>query len=191
MALLLAATLVPACSGEEASTTTTTTSTTTKASKDFNVATPDGQVSLSLDDKLPPGWPEGFPVPGGATPAGSGSLGGTDSTLLVGVYTTGTKPEQAFDFYRSSSKLTTANPSSLGSGSAFLGTIEVTGPQSGRVTVMPGGDGSYIIITLDAPGATGGTGSTATTAGTASTTSTTPSSSSSTSSPANSPGGPA
>ena len=60
-----------------ASPATTTASPTPKIwAKNFQVSTPNGQVSLSLDGQLPPNWPSQFPVPAGAKAAGSGSLGG-------------------------------------------------------------------------------------------------------------------
>src|SRR4051794_32702828 len=77
------------CSSSDTSTpATTSTSTTTTTASNRTVAfdTPDGQVSVSLDGKLPPNWPTAFPVAPGATPAGSGSLGNSDKTVMVGVY---------------------------------------------------------------------------------------------------------
>ena len=91
VALAAASVAVPvgACSGEDTDATSSTTTTTTSAPpRNFQVSTPDGQVSLSLDGQLPPGWPTDFPVPDGAEPAGSGSIGDAESTVRVGVFTT-------------------------------------------------------------------------------------------------------
>ena len=75
-------------------------------SRSFQISTPDGQVSVSLDGALPPNWPSAFPIPLGATPAGSGSLGGSTSTGMVGVYRTPMPPADAFSYYTSSSRVT-------------------------------------------------------------------------------------
>jgi hypothetical protein len=142
------------CSSSDNSTaTTTSTSTTTTAqSRSMAVDTPEGQVSLSLDGNLPPNWPTGFPVPDGATAAGSGSLGGSDSTVMVGVYTTSMSGEDAFAFYKTSSDLTVENPSSAGAGSAFAGRLTLAGTYAGSVTVVGGGSNTMIVVVLKSPG---------------------------------------
>src|SRR5262245_44653301 len=71
--------------------------TTTTTKQDLNVQTADGQVSLSLDGQLPPNWPTSFPVPSGATPAGSGSLENGGSGEMIGVYTTSQAASDVYD----------------------------------------------------------------------------------------------
>jgi hypothetical protein len=103
---------------------------TTKASptpkitaKNFQVSTPNGQVSLSLDGQLPPNWPSQFPVPSGAKVAGSGSLGGSSSAVLVAAYTTSESPSDAFAFYKDNSKLTTPGQRSVGAGAHYAASL--------------------------------------------------------------------
>ena len=103
-----------------ASPATTTASPTPKiTAKNFQVSTPNGQVSLSLDGQLPPTWPSQFPVPAGAKPAGSGSLGGSSSATLVAAYTTSQPALDAFAFYTDNPKLTTSGQRSAGAGGAL------------------------------------------------------------------------
>ena len=64
--------LLAACGGDDSESSANTT--TTLSNTHLDVETPDGQVSLALNGKLPPGWPSDFPIPKGASPAGSGSL---------------------------------------------------------------------------------------------------------------------
>ena len=78
---IFAIVLMAACGSSSKSSS----STTTTVPRNFNVETPNGQVSLSLDGQLPPNWPSSFPVPSGATPAGSGSLVKAGSGALIGV----------------------------------------------------------------------------------------------------------
>ena len=68
-----------ACSSDSSSSSKNTTTT---SNKGFEVSTPEGQVSISLSGSLPPNWPDGFPVPSGAEPAGSGSLGNSERDRL-------------------------------------------------------------------------------------------------------------
>ena len=128
---------------------------TTKASptpritaKNFQVSTPNGQVSLSLDGQLPPNWPSQFPVPSGAEVAGSGSLGGSSSPVLVAVYTTSGSPSDAFAFYRDNSKLTTSGERSVGAGANYAGRAKITAPYTGSVTVVSHSGTTYIVIVL-------------------------------------------
>lgn len=145
--------LAVGCSSTSSTTATTTTSTTTTAAnKSMAVDTPDGQVSLSLDGKLPPNWPSGFPVPNGATPAGSGSLGGTSSTTMVAVYTASGSAEDAFNFYKNNSSLTVSDTSSAGVGKAFVGKLKLGGQYDGSVSVV-GRDTNLIVVVLKSPGA--------------------------------------
>ncbi len=77
------------CSSDDSFDTTTTTEKASDSSSTdtLEISTPEGQVSLSLHGELPPGWPEDLLLPKGADAAGSGSLGDTDSTVMVGVFT--------------------------------------------------------------------------------------------------------
>jgi hypothetical protein len=52
---------------------------------------------VSLNGHLPPNWPATFPIPSGATAAGSGSLAKGGSGVIVGVYTTSQAPEDVYD----------------------------------------------------------------------------------------------
>ncbi len=130
------------------STTTTASSTPTSTAKNFQVATPNGQVSLSLDGQLPPNWPSQFPVPPGAKAVGSGSLGGSSSTALVGAYTTSESAPDAFTFYQANSKLTTSDEKSAGAGTHYVGSAKITAPYTGSVTVVSHSGTTYIVIGL-------------------------------------------
>ena len=116
------------CSSSSSSTaspaTTGASPTATSTAKNFQVSTPNGQVSLSLDGQLPPNWPSQFPVPAGAKAAGSGSLGGSSSATLVAAYTTSESASDAFAFYKDNSKLTTSDQKSVGTGAHYVGTGE-------------------------------------------------------------------
>jgi hypothetical protein len=133
-----------ACSSDDDSAKNTTTT----ANRGFEVQTPDGQVSLSLSGQLPPNWPDDFPVPDGAEPAGSGSLGGSASTNLVGVYSSSDSPQDTYNFYKDNTDLTVTSSSSVGSGSAFLGTVQFTGDFGGWVVTFPYDNGSLIVAYL-------------------------------------------
>ena len=104
--------------------TTTATPTPARTAQNFQVSTPSGQVSLSLDGKLPPSWPSEFPVPSGAKVAGSGSLGGSSSATLVAAYTTSESAPDAFTFYKDNSKLTAWGQKSVGAGAQVRRTGE-------------------------------------------------------------------
>ena len=119
-----------------------------RTTQNFHVSTPNGQVSLSLDGKLPPDWPSQFPVPEGAKVAGSGSLGGSSSATLVGAYTTSAPPSDTFAFYTGNSKLTTSGQKSAGTGSRYVGQAKITAPYTGSVTVVSHSGTTYIIIVL-------------------------------------------
>jgi hypothetical protein len=132
-----------------ASPATTTASPTPKiTARNFQVSTPNGQVSLSLDGQLPPNWPGQFPVPAGATAAGSGSLGGSSSATLVAAYTTSQAASDAFAFYTGNSKLTTSGQKSVGAGAHYLGRAKITAPYTGSVTVVSHSGTTYIVIVL-------------------------------------------
>ena len=132
-----------------ASPATTTASPTPRiTAKNFQVSTPNGQVSLSLDGQLPPNWPSQFPVPAGAKAAGSGSLGGSSSTTLVGAYTTSQSAPDAFAFYTGNSKLTTSGQRSAGAGTRYAGRAKITAPYTGSVTVVSHGGTTYVVVVL-------------------------------------------
>ena len=143
-ALVVGILLLAACSSSSKSGS----STTTTAGKNFHVETPDGQVSLSLDGQLPPNWPASFPVPSGATAAGSGSLANGDSGVMIGVYTTSESPEDAYNFYKTNPTLTVTSSTSAGLGSAYLGTVKLGGTYAGSSVVIASLSGTYIVITL-------------------------------------------
>ena len=123
-------------------------STTSTASRGFEVQTPEGQVSISLSGNLPPNWPDDFPVPSGAEPAGSGSLGDSSQTGFVGVYSSSQTPEDVYNFYRDEADLQVDSASSLGSGSAYLGTVGFSGEWSGYVVVLPSNDETLMVVLL-------------------------------------------
>lgn len=147
------------CSSTSTSSPATTTAPPTTKVRSFQVDTPSGQVSLSLDGKLPPNWPSSFPVPPGATAAGSGSLGSSSSATLVAVYTTSQAPSDAFDFYKNNTSLTT-DPSGAGIGQAFAGRAKLQGQYSGSVTVIGSEGNTLIVVVLTDVSTTGTTGGT-------------------------------
>lgn len=105
-------------------------------------------MSLSLDGKLPPDWPSGFPVPSGAKVAGSGSVTGSSSGTHVAAYTTSQSPSDVFAFYKNNSQLTTSGERSVGAGSAFVGRMKITKPYTGSVTVVSHDTTTYFVIVL-------------------------------------------
>jgi hypothetical protein len=132
-----------------ASPATTTASPAPKiTARNFQVSTPNGQVSLSLDGQLPPDWPSQFPVPAGAKAAGSGSLGGSSSATLVAAYTTSQAASDAFAFYTGNSKLTTSDKKSVGAGAHYVGRAKITAPYTGSVTVVSHSGTTYIVVVL-------------------------------------------
>ncbi len=154
--VLFAGTACSSSSTPEAATTTTSAS-----KKSFEVTSEEGQISVSLDGKLPPGWPSSFPVPSTATPAGSGSLGGSSSTYMVGVYTSTGSPEDAYGFYTSQPSLTVESKSAIGSGDRYLATVKFSGAGTGRITILPRNGQTFIVVVLET-GASGSTGTTGT-----------------------------
>jgi hypothetical protein len=152
LVLVVAVTLGVAACGSSSSSTTTTSASPTSGS--VNVATPDGQVSLSLNGQLLPGWPANFPIPPGATPSGSGSLGNSQQTGMIGVYSSTMTPQDAFNFYVNDPNLTTSNKKTIGVGSAFVGSLSLSGSYTGSVTVSNvGSSGTLIVIHLATGGA--------------------------------------
>lgn len=157
--VLLAGTACSSSSTPEAATTTTTS--TAGSNKSFEVTSEEGQISVSLDGKLPPGWPSSFPVPSTATPAGSGSIGGSSSTYMVGVYGSTGSPQDAYAFYTSQPELTVSSKSAIGSGDRYLATVKFSGAGSGRITILPRNGQTLIIVVLET-GSSGSTGTTGT-----------------------------
>jgi hypothetical protein len=126
----------------------TSNSSSSKSLSHFEISTSDGQVSLSLDGKLPPGWPTNVPVPSGAEPAGSGSLVGTSNGLKIAVYKTTDSPQQVYDFYTTESSITLTSQSSVGSGSNFVGRVKMTAPVTATTTIVPHDGETLIAITI-------------------------------------------
>ena len=157
-----------ACSSDSTDTTTTeSTTTVADSSQDLSVSTPAGEVSLSLDGNLPPDWPEDFPTPDRTDVAGSGSLAGSDSGVMVGVYTTKQSGQDAFNFYANDESLDPTDPSSAGVGGGFLGSVDIGGDYDGSVTVAGVSDTVYIVVVLNTTsgGSTSSTTASTTTAG--------------------------
>jgi hypothetical protein len=153
-----AALVLGACGSSSKSGSETSTTTSNKA---LSVDTPEGQVSVALNGALPPGWPSDFPVPDGSTPKGSGSLANDTHDAKIGVFTSTESPRDAFDFYSTNSSVTVKSHSSVGVGSTFVGQLELGGKYAGSsVVVVPGGDGSYIVISLLPAGSSSTTTST-------------------------------
>jgi hypothetical protein len=155
---------VAACSNEDSTAESTTTTTTTSTPpKNFQVSTPDGQVSLSLDGQLPPGWPTDFPLPDGADPAGSGSLGDGDGTVRVGVFTTTESGQDALAFYTDNKDVKTENPSAAGAGDRLVASVDLVSPVEGSLTVLSRSDTTYLVVVLN--DSTSGSSSSTTTTG--------------------------
>jgi hypothetical protein len=131
-----------------ASTETAETTTTTKAARDFEVSTPQGAVSLSLDGKLPPDWPKDFPLPDSAEPAGSGSAAQTDKGVQVAVFTTKESTRDTLDFYSDNDDLKTDNRSFAGAGSNEIGSLDLVEPYTGSVTVVSRDGKGYLVVNL-------------------------------------------
>ncbi len=125
--------------------------TSTTRGKNYQVTTADGQVTVSLDGHLPPGWPSGFPVPPDAKVAGSGSVQG-ESGVMVAVYTLSGSPQDAFNFYKTNGQLTVDSSSSVGGSRAFVGTVKISGTYDGRVTIGAVGDTNGVVVVLNTGG---------------------------------------
>lgn len=147
------------CSSDSDSTAATTT-TAAPDNRSFQISTDAGQVSLSLDGKLPPGWPTNFPLPSGAEPAGSGSIGSSSEGVMVAVFSATGSPEDTYDYYVSDAGLTVDSKRSVGVGGAYLGTVTFSGAESGTVTVLPKDGETLIVVILQTDGAGGSTGTT-------------------------------
>jgi len=115
----------------------------------FQVSTPNGQVSLSLNGQLPPNWPTEFPLPSGANVAGSGSLAGSSSGVKVAAYTTSASASETFSYYQSSQAgLTTSSAKSVGVGNSYVGRLKMTAPYNGSVTVVNHNGSTNIVVVL-------------------------------------------
>jgi hypothetical protein len=123
-------------------------STTTRNEARFDIATPDGTASVSLNGKLPPGWPSGFPIPTDAVVAGSGMIGLPSSTTLVAAYTVSGDASATYDFYKTNTAFHITSSSSAGIGSAFVGSIEFDGAFTGSVTLAGRNSKTYLAIVL-------------------------------------------
>jgi len=145
----LALTLLVGCGSSSKSDKNTSTTT---ANKGFDISTPEGQASLSLNGNLPPGWPAAFPIPTGAEAAGSGSLGGSSSGAMVGVYTVSGSATDAFNFYKNSTDLTVTQSKNVGAGSAFVGSVQFSGTYDGSATVAGRNSSTYLVIVLKTSG---------------------------------------
>ena len=126
---------------------------TSKSSDGFSISTPAGEVSVSLSGDLPPGWPSDFPLPKKTDPAGSGSLGGSSSGTMVGVFSTKESGSDALDFYAGDSSLDPSSKKSAGGSSNFLGSVDLGGSYPGSVTVGEISGTTYIVAILNSDGA--------------------------------------
>jgi hypothetical protein len=152
----LAATGLGACSSDSSSDSTSTdrsSVSTSKSSDGFSISTPAGEVSVSLSGDLPPGWPSDFPLPKKTDPAGSGSLGGSSSGTMVGVFSTKESGSDALDFYAGDSSLDPSSKKSAGGSSTFLGSVDLGGSYPGSVTVGEISGTTYIVAILNSDGA--------------------------------------
>src|SRR5258705_4569508 len=118
----LVAAIGAGCSSSAKSSSPTTT-TLPVETKGFQVETPGGQVSLSLDGLLPPNWPANFPVAPNAAPAGSASRCDTAQTSLVGAYSSTHAPDETYRFYASTPAYHVDSKSSISPGSVFVGKV--------------------------------------------------------------------
>jgi hypothetical protein len=153
--VLLGATACSSGSGSKGDSKSTSTTT-----KTYSISTSDGEVSVSLNGKLPSGWPSGFPIPSGADPAGSGSLAGKSEGVMVGVYTLSGSAQDAFNFYKNNPQLTVTSSSSAGANKAFVGMVSFKGSYDGSVTIGAVGDTNGLVVVLNTGGTTGSSSST-------------------------------
>jgi hypothetical protein len=146
------------CSGSDSGSpgTTAAATTTGTTNRTIEMQTEDGQASLSLDGKLPPGWPTAFPLPPGATPAGSGSLVKDSTGAMVGVFKLSGSPTDAFAFYTDNQSLQVTDKSSLGGGDTFIGRAKFSGTYDGSVTVG-GAAGRDLLVVVLRPSSAGTT----------------------------------
>jgi hypothetical protein len=71
---------------------------------------------------------------------------------MIGVYEATGTGQDTFDFYKNSSDLTVKNARSAGTGSAFVGRLELTGNYTGSVTVTEHNSHTYIVVYLNSAG---------------------------------------
>jgi hypothetical protein len=135
--------LVAGCSSSGKSSTTTT-----RKEAGFDIATPDGNASLSLNGNLPAGWPSDFPIPSDAKVAGSGSLSGSSEGGMVAVYTVSGDASNTYDFYKSNTAYTVSSSSSAGIGGAFVGSVQFDGAFAGSATIAGRNSKTYLAIVL-------------------------------------------
>lgn len=159
LSLLALVLLAPACSDDDSSSDSADRTTTTEGSGNLSVSTPEGEVSLSLDGDLPPDWPSDFPLPDKTEPAGSGSLAGESSGVMIGVFSTTESGTDAFDFYTGETSLDPSDETSAGVGSGFAGSMKIAGDYDGSVTVAGIESTTYVVVILN----NGGVGSTSST----------------------------
>lgn len=157
-----------ACSSDSSSdsssaSTSTGPSSASTSSDGFSISTPSGEVSVSLNGELPPGWPSGFPPPKKTEAAGSGSLAGSSSGVMIGVFSTTESGTDAFAFYTGESSLKPSSEKSAGGSSNFLGSMDIGGSYDGSVTVGEVSGTTYVVAILNSDGATNS--STTTTSG--------------------------
>jgi hypothetical protein len=122
--------------------------TTTRKEAGFSISTPDGTASLSLNGTLPDGWPSDFPIPEDADVAGSGSVGGADSSTMAAVYTVSGDPSDTFAFYKTNTAFHVTTASGGGAGSAFVGSVQFDGAFTGSATLAGRNSKTYLAIVL-------------------------------------------
>jgi hypothetical protein len=146
---ILAVGLLAGCGSSSKSSSSTTT---TPANKGFDISTPQGSASLSLNGNLPPDWPSAFPVPSDAKVAGSGSLGGSSKNGMVAAYTVSGSPSDAFNFYKNNSTLTVTKSTNYGVGGAFVGTVQFKGTYTGSANIAGRNSSTYLVVVLTGSG---------------------------------------
>jgi hypothetical protein len=168
LSLAVLAALAAGCSATttaDAPATTETIASEGTPARNVAVETSDGQVSLSLDGQLPPNWPSDFPLPPGATPAGSGSLLKGDSGGMVAAFRITGTPQETFAFYMARDDLGITDSSSVGLGGAYLARARMTGSYEGSVSVGGASAGDLLVVVLkgepsEVPGTTAATATT-------------------------------
>jgi hypothetical protein len=93
-------------------------------------------------------WPTEFPVPPATYAAGSGSVGGASTNVMVAVYTSSQHASEAYDFYVHSDQLIVSDARPMGAASRPVGTLKFTGPFVGSLGVT-GRDTTYIVVVLN------------------------------------------
>jgi hypothetical protein len=153
---------VVACSGDDdAGDGTTTTAAGTSESTGSTAAgnevrtyqTPDGDVVVTFDGKLPAGWPTDLRLPDGTTTAGTGALTGATSPFRIAAFRTTMSPEDAFKFFTGDKGFGATDVASVGTGADFVGTAHLAEPD-GSITVRNADGGTIIVITLPGDGTT-------------------------------------